>query len=77
MKKKFTQIGVTALRGPDGSFLPAVPLYVESDRLEDLRTPGRPGGRARRHNRDFFGKIQTVHRRQAGRGGLTAAHTRT
>lgn len=39
MKKKFTQIGVTALRGPDGSFLPAVPLYVESDRLEDLRTP--------------------------------------
>lgn len=40
MKKKFTQIGVTALRGPDGSFLQAVPLYVESDRLEDLRTPG-------------------------------------
>lgn len=42
MKKKFTQIGVTALRGQDGSFLPAVPLYVESDRLEDLRTPGAP-----------------------------------
>ena len=40
MKKKFTQIGVTALRGPDGSFLPAVPLYVESDRLEDLRAHG-------------------------------------
>ena len=74
MKKKFTQIGVTALRGPDGSFLPAVPLYVESDRLEDLRTSG---DRAGRHNRDFFSKIQTVHRRQAGRGGLTAAHTRT
>lgn len=42
MKKKFTQIGVTALRAPDGSFLPAVPLYVESDRLEDLRAPGAP-----------------------------------
>lgn len=40
MKKKFTQIGVTALRSPDGSFLPAVPLYVESDRIEDLRTSG-------------------------------------
>lgn len=44
MKKKFTQIGVTALRGPDGSFLPAVPLYVESDRLEDLRTAAPAAG---------------------------------
>ena len=27
----FIQVGVTALRGPDGKFLPAVPLYVEAD----------------------------------------------
>lgn len=42
MKKSFTQIGVTALRGPDGEFLPAVPLYVESDRVKDLYAPGAP-----------------------------------
>ena len=35
MKKKFTQIGVTALRGPDGSFLPAVPLYHSQWRVDE------------------------------------------
>jgi hypothetical protein len=30
-KEVFVQIGLTALRGPDGSFLPAVPLYVKAD----------------------------------------------
>ncbi|MBQ7887314.1 MAG: hypothetical protein IJ313_10530 [Clostridia bacterium] len=27
----FLQVGVTAMRGPDGKFLPAVPLYIEAD----------------------------------------------
>ena len=27
----FIQVGVTALRGPDGKFLPAVPIYIEAD----------------------------------------------
>ncbi|MBS6562009.1 MAG: hypothetical protein KH328_01515 [Staphylococcus sp.] len=26
---KFVQVGVTALRGPDGTYLPSVKLYVE------------------------------------------------
>lgn len=26
----YIQVGVTALRAPDGSFLPAVPLYIRS-----------------------------------------------
>lgn len=26
---KFIQVGVTALRAPDGGFLPSVPLYIE------------------------------------------------
>lgn len=28
---KFVQIGVTALRAPDGTPLPAVPLYIKVD----------------------------------------------
>ena len=28
MNDGYIQIGVTAMRGPDGSFLPAVPLYI-------------------------------------------------
>lgn len=27
---EYIQIGVTALRAPDGSFLPAVPMYIRS-----------------------------------------------
>lgn len=27
---EYIQVGVTAMRGPDGSFLPAVPLYIKS-----------------------------------------------
>ena len=31
MKKEvFVQVGVTALRAPDGSFLPSVPLYIKA-----------------------------------------------
>lgn len=38
-KETFVQIGVTALRSPDGSFLPSVPLYVKVP-AEDVS----PGG---------------------------------
>lgn len=27
---EYIQVGVTALRAPDGTFLPAVPLYIRS-----------------------------------------------
>lgn len=27
---EYIQVGVTALRAPDGSFLPAVPLYIKA-----------------------------------------------
>jgi len=27
---EYIQVGVTALRAPDGTFLPAVPLYVQT-----------------------------------------------
>lgn len=27
---KYIQVGVTAMRAPDGSFLPAVPLYIRA-----------------------------------------------
>ena len=30
MSEQYIQVGVTALRGPDGSFLPAVPLYIKA-----------------------------------------------
>lgn len=30
----FIQVGVTALRGPTGEFLPAVPLYIRADKLK-------------------------------------------
>ena len=30
-EEKYIQIGVTALRGPDGHFLPAVPLYIKAE----------------------------------------------
>ena len=31
-KKEYIQVGFTAMRDPaDGSFLPAVPLYIEAD----------------------------------------------
>lgn len=31
MKKEvFVQVGVTAMRAPDGAFLPAVPLYIKA-----------------------------------------------
>ena len=29
--ERLVQVGVTALRGPDGSFLPAVPMYIKVD----------------------------------------------
>ena len=29
-REEFIQVGFTALRGPDGSFLPAVPLYIRA-----------------------------------------------
>ena len=28
---EFVQVGFTALRGPDGKFLPAVPLYIRKE----------------------------------------------
>ncbi len=28
---KYVQVGVTALRGPAGEYLPAVPLYIKSE----------------------------------------------
>lgn len=28
---RYVQVGVTALRGPTGEFLPAVPLYIKTD----------------------------------------------
>ncbi len=31
MNDGYIQIGVTAMRGPDGSFLPAVPLYIKAE----------------------------------------------
>lgn len=30
-EEKYIQVGVTALRGPDGVFLPAVPLYIKAE----------------------------------------------
>lgn len=31
MKKEvYVQVGVTAMRAPDGAFLPAVPLYIKA-----------------------------------------------
>lgn len=30
-EEKYIQIGVTALRGPGGEFLPAVPLFIRAD----------------------------------------------
>ena len=30
-EEKYIQIGVTALRGPGGEFLPAVPLFIQAD----------------------------------------------
>lgn len=33
-KEVFVQIGVTALRAPDGSFLPSVPLYIKAEAEE-------------------------------------------
>ncbi len=39
MSGRYVQVGVTAMRAPDGSFLPAVPLYV---RAEDAATEACP-----------------------------------
>lgn len=36
----FAQVGVTALRAPDGSFLPSVPLYIKVA-AEDIAPDGR------------------------------------
>ncbi len=30
-EEKYIQVGVTAMRGPDGKFLPAVPLYIKAE----------------------------------------------
>lgn len=30
MKMEVVQIGQAALRGPDGNFMPAVPIYIEA-----------------------------------------------
>lgn len=30
MSEQYIQVGVTALRSPDGSFLPSVPLYIKA-----------------------------------------------
>lgn len=30
-KEKYIQVGVTALRGPSGEFLPAMPLYIKAE----------------------------------------------
>lgn len=31
MEENYIQVGETALRAPDGSFLPSVPLYVKAE----------------------------------------------
>ena len=31
MAEKYIQVGFTALRGPDGGYLPAVPLYIKAE----------------------------------------------
>lgn len=33
--EKYIQVGFTAMRGTDGKFLPAVPLYVKADEAAD------------------------------------------
>jgi hypothetical protein len=49
---EYIQVGVTALRAPDGSFLPAVPLYIkattESKAAEESITQGITGVLAER-----------------------------
>lgn len=32
---EFIQVGVTALRNPDGSFQPSIPLYVRRDQTTE------------------------------------------
>jgi len=34
-QKAYIQVGVTALRTPSGGHYPAVPLYVEADRINE------------------------------------------
>lgn len=34
-EEKYIQVGEAALRGPDGSFLPAVPLFIRSVDCDD------------------------------------------
>ena len=43
-KEVFIQIGVTALRAPDGSFLPSVPLYAKVNGEEVDKLIARKGG---------------------------------
>lgn len=31
MKEQYIQVGFTAMRGPDGSYLPAVPIYIKAE----------------------------------------------
>ena len=31
MAEKYIQVGFTALRSPDGGYLPAVPLYIKAE----------------------------------------------
>ena len=33
-QKIYVQVGVTAMRNPDGSFMPSIPMYVEVDHVE-------------------------------------------
>ena len=35
MTKTYIQVGVTALRTPTGKHYPAVPLYIEADKLNE------------------------------------------
>ena len=39
MEKHYIQVGVTALRAPNGEFLQSVPLYVEAEMSADILTP--------------------------------------
>lgn len=51
----FIECGVTALRGEDGKFLPAIPLYVAVDRADlNPRTGSSPG------ETELLGNIEEV-----------------
>lgn len=43
-EEKYIQIGEAALRGPDGNFLPAVPLYIRAGDCDEAAEENLCGG---------------------------------